>query len=125
MVDTTQWEMTDELNDVPEFWVYVLVFHDGEGGLYVGHTNNLSVRLIEHAFGDTASTRGRPFKLGASLSLPSRAMAAATETRLSKLADKDPVELARAIYKVSNMVPFAVVDIDVLKLAAGLVNPKL
>lgn len=53
----------DETSDVSRYYVYILLSFT-DGGLYIGFTNNLKRRLIQHVSGQVKSTHLRaPFKL--------------------------------------------------------------
>jgi len=53
----------DETSDVSRFYVYI-IFSLRDGKFYIGFTNNLKNRLVEHANGRVTSTKNRtPLRL--------------------------------------------------------------
>ena len=78
-----------------QFYVYILKFTDGK--FYVGHTDNLRVRLSEHRDGKTKSTANKKFSVQYFETLDTRKKAELREVELKGLADKDERKLRKEI----------------------------
>jgi len=84
-----------------QFFVYVLKLNDGK--YYVGHTDNLRVRLTEHRDGKTKSTANKSFVLQYYEKLGTRKDAELREVALKILADKDERKLRKIILEFQDI----------------------
>ena len=74
------------------FCVYLL-FSEKTNKYYIGKTNNINRRFMEHALGEETYTRtGRPWKLMSTINCPNGSEAAKLENKLKKSRNKKYVK---------------------------------
>jgi len=83
------------------FHVYVLSLSDKT--FYVGHTNDLRLRLAEHKSGKATDTAGKQPQLVWFAEASTRKAAAALETDIKKLRDKNDRKLRRMVIDFSDL----------------------
>ena len=105
MVETNAARETrsDQQND-PTLWC-VYIVENGDGGLYIGQTNNLTVRVAEHAMGAGAeATSGKAPRLVWFTHTHSRENALKVEARLKTRYAERPDEIRRTIADFDQLV---------------------
>lgn len=98
-------EQASDKNQAPVLWyVYILEGTDS-GGFYIGQTNDLPTRMLEHNLGAGAKTTvGQPWALKWWNHCHSREAAQALEKRLRSALERSPLEIEGIIERFDRLI---------------------